>query len=367
MSGAKGVLITDTIMYFIFTVAIFVSVPYIFNAAGGWPNAIINTSTLEERIGTLNWHGILGENAFLGSPTDALLWAIIMGLAWAAVVAISPWQSSRYLMAKNEHVIIRTAVVATISILVLYLLFHITMATVAAINPNITPAEMVFIWSAENVLPTGMGIIVISGILAAGLSSCSTFLQLIGNSITRDFININGEKEMDNKKLLKISKISMVFSGLVVLLVTIYPPPAVMWIGFFAATVFAASWGPIAFTSIYSKKVNEKAAFWSIVLGAAGVVGAQLINTFVFPLPIYLEPVILGTVISLIALYIGTITGKVTQEEISYREMLLIAPPDLNNAQEMKVSQRFSNILIFTGVAVIAITFVFYYIPTNLM
>jgi Na+/proline symporter len=367
MSGAKGVLITDTIMYFLFTIAIFVAVPFMLNAAGGWPNAIINTSKIEDRIGMLNWHGILGEGAFMGSPTDALLWAIIIGLSWATVVAISPWQSSRYLMAKNEHVIMRTAVIATISILVLYLFFHITIATVASVNPNINPSEMVFIWSAQNLLPTGFGVIVVSGILAAGLSSCSTFLQLIGNSIAHDFINIDSQKKVDGKRKLKISRIAMILSGLVVLVVTIYPPPAVMWIGFFAATVFAASWAPVAFSSIYSKKVNEPAAFWSIVLGAIGVVGAQLINTFIYSLPIYLEPVIIGVVLSLVALYIGTVKGKVTKEEVSYREKLLIAPASTYDLDEMIINRRFTKILFGVGTVVIMITFVFYYLPINLM
>jgi sodium/pantothenate symporter len=367
MSGAKGVLITDTIMYFVFTIAVFIAVPFILKAGGGWPDAIINTNQIVDRIGTLSWHGILGEGAYMGTKFDALWWAVILGLSWAAVVAISPWQSSRYLMAKNEHVIIRTAAIATISILGLYLFFHITVSTIAYVNPNINPSEMVFIWSAENLMPTIFGVIVISGILAAGLSSCSTFLQLIGNSITRDFINVKSNQVYDNKKLLKYSKIAMLLSGLVVLVATIYPPPAVMWIGFFAATVFAGSWAPIAFTSIFSKKVNERAAFWSIVIGAAGVVGGEVINTFVYDLPIYLEPVLIGVVMALIALYAGTVTGKITNEEKLYREKLLQTPKESFDKKELRIDRRFSRVLMVVGAGIIMSTFVFYYLPVNIL
>ena len=48
-----------------------------------------------------------GPGANWRTPADALTWAMILGLAWSVVVAVSPWQASRYLMAKDEHVVIR--------------------------------------------------------------------------------------------------------------------------------------------------------------------------------------------------------------------------------------------------------------------
>ena len=40
-----------------------------------------------------------------------LTYALILGLAWGIVVAVSPWQASRYLMARNEHTVIRSATI----------------------------------------------------------------------------------------------------------------------------------------------------------------------------------------------------------------------------------------------------------------
>ena len=31
--------------------------------------------------------------------------------AWGIVVAVSPWQASRYLMARDEHTVIRSAII----------------------------------------------------------------------------------------------------------------------------------------------------------------------------------------------------------------------------------------------------------------
>lgn len=110
LSGAKGVMVNDTIMFFIFSLATYLSFPYLLKAAGGFPDAIIKTANLASRPDMLSWHGLTGEKAYMGAPLEALIWAIILGIVWGAVISISPWQSSRYLMAKNEHVAIRSGI-----------------------------------------------------------------------------------------------------------------------------------------------------------------------------------------------------------------------------------------------------------------
>jgi len=52
----------------------------------------------------------------LTPPIENMAWAIMTGLTWTAVCAVAPWQSSRYLMARNEHVVIRSSVWAAIGV-----------------------------------------------------------------------------------------------------------------------------------------------------------------------------------------------------------------------------------------------------------
>jgi len=368
LSGAKGVLLTDTIMYFIFTIATFISIPFILNKVGGWPDAIAKTAhDLLSRPNILEWHGITGEGAYHGLPHEALLWAIIMGIAWTCVLAISPWQTSRYLMAKNEHVVLRSAVVATISVISIYAVLYITVAAVNVVNANIDPTEMVFIWSAQNLVPTAVGVVVISGIMAAGLSSASTFLQLIGNSLANDIFNLDKQKREGRPTTsLRMSKLLMLLSGVVVLVITIFPPPAVLWIGFFAATIFAASWAVVGFSSIHSKKVNEKAAFWGMLLGLVGVVGGELFSFLVIELPVYLEPVLIGFLLSFIGVVYGVKTSDITSEEKTYLQKLKTAPSSLFDKKEIKVTNRFANALIIFGFIVIGFLFFYYYYPVNI-
>jgi sodium/pantothenate symporter len=111
------------------------------------------------------WHGRIGPDVYWQTEWEALIWASILGVAWGIVVAVSPWQTSRYLMARSEHVVLRSACGALIAMLLLYLITNFAAATVNLINPDITPAESTMIWVAMNLLPAALGAVLICGVL----------------------------------------------------------------------------------------------------------------------------------------------------------------------------------------------------------
>ena len=114
-SGSKGVLITDTLMFSIFTGASLIGVVIIVGKLGGWTTAVTNVTKLNPTI--FSWSGDLSH--LYPTGTENIIWAVMTGLTWVAVCAVGPWQSSRYLMAKNEHTVVRSAVWATIGVTLL--------------------------------------------------------------------------------------------------------------------------------------------------------------------------------------------------------------------------------------------------------
>ena len=67
----------------------------------------------------MSWHGIVGPGTEWPTATDYLIWAVIIDTSWLLVYAISPWQSSRHLMARNEHVVLRSAICACVAVAIL--------------------------------------------------------------------------------------------------------------------------------------------------------------------------------------------------------------------------------------------------------
>ena len=112
LSGSRGVLITDTLMMGLFTIAMLVAVFFVSDETGGWFNSISAIASDESTGDIISWAGRPGALYEIGF--DNMIWGLAYGVVWMSVCAIGPWQSSRYMMAKNEHVVIRSAAFAAV-------------------------------------------------------------------------------------------------------------------------------------------------------------------------------------------------------------------------------------------------------------
>jgi sodium/pantothenate symporter len=360
-SGSRGVIITDTIMFLLFTVVAFVAVYYIIDSAGGWFTAIESLATFEPKSGLIAWHGYTGPGAQWNTPIDGLSWALLMGLSWGIVVAVSPWQSSRYLMAKDEHTVIRSSCVAIAAILILYVALVFGAAAINLVNPNIEPAVKVMPWAALNLMPTLAGVLLMTGIMAAALSSASTFLSLVSFSASHD---IFPHHTQDDRRHLRISRYTTFAVGIVILGLAFFLPPEILKTTYFAGTLFASSWGPLAFFSVWSDRITSAGAFWGIVTGFLGNAISKLLSVFeIVALPAYLDPLVIGLSLSIVTILIVSRMGRTTEAERAYRVMIHRVPSEEIDERKLDQTLRMTKGLMVTGVLVIAVMIVFYARP----
>ena len=92
------------------------------------------------------------------------------------------WQSSRHLMAKSEHVVLRGIDLHSAGGDLPSAGDYGAGGFVNLANPDIENEETVLIWAATHLVPTYLGALLVAGIVCAALSSASTFLSLIGFS-----------------------------------------------------------------------------------------------------------------------------------------------------------------------------------------
>lgn len=360
-SGSSGVLITDTIMFLFFTLISIIALPYIINEGGGWNATLSALANSEVKPGIIAWHGLTGENASWSSGKDALIWAIILGASWSIVLAVSPWQTSRYLMARSEHVVVRSACISGLVLVGLYVLLMFGAAAINLGNPNISPSEGAMIWAAMNMMPTLIGALLISGIMAAALSSCSTFLSLIGFSVTNDILDL---KHWSDHKTLRISRYIMFTAALVALILAFVQPPAVMWITYFAGTLFASSWGPVAFMSIWSRRISAPAAFFGMLIGFIVNIGSKLLdNAGMISLPVYMDPFILGFFSNIILILLISRFTKPTIAALDYFKAIHQTPIEEFDPIEVKKTLVWPVVVMLSGLAVGVGLLVFYAIP----
>ena len=170
-SGSPGVLLTDTIMFLVFLAAALVAVPFLIRAGGGWFAGIEALANSDTMPGILSWAG--NPDYLYPDGVSNTVWAVTYGIVWALVVAISPWQTSRYLMAKDEHVVLRSSVWSSMGVMVVTIALYFAAAFVRNINDTL-PGSEAMIWAATHVLPPVIGMLLLIGISAAGISSAST-------------------------------------------------------------------------------------------------------------------------------------------------------------------------------------------------
>ncbi|MBQ3693149.1 MAG: sodium:solute symporter family protein, partial [Synergistaceae bacterium] len=249
IGGATGVLITDTMMAVLFTFALVVSSIVIANNSGGWFEAIHSLASNPETSQILSWHGKPG--ALYDSGAMNVIYGIVYGIAWFAVCMVSPWQASRYLMAKDEHTVIRSSFISTPGIFLLEFLACMAAAMVRIKNPSLEDSSRVLIWAAMNMMPQLLGILLLTGVLAAGISSATTFLSLAGASFANDILCVSKERAINTGRII------MIIISVLVFAIAVQNSPAIFWVMFFGGAIIAASWMPVAFASILSSRVTR--------------------------------------------------------------------------------------------------------------
>jgi sodium/pantothenate symporter len=356
-AGSRGVIITDTLMFLLFMTATVVFVVYIVDGFGGISAAITDVARLESKPGIASWTGIIGEGTDWPEPIDYVIWAVVMDIAWALVYAVGPWQASRHLMARDEHVVLRAAILAAFCVIALQMLVYGIGGLMNLAKADITPSETVLIWAAQTMVPEMLGALLLAGIVAAALSSASTFLSLVGFSVSNDI----GRKPL--ALTVNTTRKIMLATSLVVLVCCYFFPPNIFWFMLFIGTVFASSWGPVGLMSIWSKRITRDAAFWGMVSGFfMNVIPATIDYLGIYAMPEY-YPAVIGTVVSIAVILVVSARGEVSREEKIYR-MRLHQPPacDIDRAKTTKTLLAPLGLMIY-GMTIPFLLLKYYVVP----
>lgn len=357
-SGSQGVILTDTLMFLLFAVATIAFGIYVVSDLGGIGAAVEQMASVKEKPDIAAWHGVVGGDTQWAKPIDYLIWAVVIDIAWSVVYAVSPWQSSRHLMARNEHVVIRAAILTTLAVIFLQIFIYGVSGLINLYNPGIQPVETVMIWAARNVVPDFLGALLLAGIMAAALSSASTFLSLVGFSASNDLA--------PSETQLSLRRTRVIISGvsLVALLAGFVFPPNIFWLMLFIGTVFASSWGPVALMSVWSKRITAQAAFWGMLAGfVCNVVPSALEYVGALSFPHFFNPTIIATLISLATIFILSARGTISPEEVAYRAKLHEIPREDQDPKSVRITLLTAGALVAYGCAMPFIMVNLYIIP----
>ena len=354
-SGSQGVLITDTIMFGIFAISSLISVLVIAHKGGGWFNIIEDLAHSQPDL--MSWCG--NPKHYYNSGYDNLAWGLVYGIVWMSVCMVAPWQSSRYLMAKNEHVAVRSAVFAALGVFVMEFLIEFGGAMMNAFDVNIDSSSYVMCWAAVNILPTALGVLMLTGVLAAGISSATTFMSIIGAAVGNDILKIK-----DDRKRLNAGRITIVVVSIIIMILAYVNPPQIFWIMYLGASVIASAWLPVCIASIWSKKVTKAGAFAGMLAGFLGCSATKIFTSVSgITLPVYLDSFIVGFVLNVFFMILVSSLTKVSDGEKLMRASLFVIPESEKNPSDIKLTKKIVLATIPIGIIISLTLLIFWAIP----
>jgi sodium/pantothenate symporter len=309
--------------------------------------------------GLLDYHGALGG----GSIVDMMSYAVTMGIVWLIVVAVSPWQAGRNLMAKNEHVTFRAGSVSAICTVIFLTYLYLMAVAGIPLNAAVETHENVLIWLAFTTMPKIIGTLLLAGVMAAGLSSATTFLSVIGFSLTNDVLCTNFA---DEKKHLRLTKLIMLVFSVIALILAYFDISRIRIISWFASTIIASSWGYCALASVWNKKFTERGAFFSMAGGFTGYIVSKCLKEFLkLPFNNIFDPFFIGLAASILCGILLSRGQERTPEETAFYEKLHITPQAEKNPADYKRNAVYGWIVILAGVVFMLFLLFCWAVPYN--
>lgn len=273
--GMWGVVVTDTMMMFLFLVAAFIGFPVALTHGGISNPAELVAAINQQFPGSFAASGYMSlTGAHWWSQTGFLGFFGAMAVTSAGVGLTSSLTLSRTMICKSDKTVARSFMLAQILLIVLGFLIHTVAPFIKIAAPADTAGSSGYIWMLTNWVPPVITGVILAGISAAGLSTASTLLQQAGSSFANDivdkfFLKADGlSSEQRERKVLHISRITMLVVGVVMILVSMVDVASdffVLYSWAFSSGIFMC-WLPAILIGSVSKRVTEKAAFWSILI-----------------------------------------------------------------------------------------------------
>lgn len=151
--------------------------------------------------------------------------------------------------------------------------------------------------------------------------------------------------------------------GLVALVIAFPAPVDLFWLTYFVGTLFASSWGPVALMSVWSRRITADAAFWGIISGFLFNAGPKAAITLGWlTLPYWLDPVLLGGLVSLAVVLVISRRGTPSRAERHYRLRMHRTPDEERDPVTYRRTRRLPIILAAYSLGLAAL-FALVYLP----
>ena len=213
--------------------------------------------------------------SFAGGKTGIVAFlAILSGLSWGFGYTGQPHLLARFIAIRDTAEIKRGRVIAFSwaipAFLGAFFMGIIGMALYGA--DKFTDPEFLMPYMATSLLPGWIAGILISGAMAAMMSTADSQLLVTASAISEDLIHKVGKRDLSPEKLLTVSRMATIIVGIFAFIMACTSTDLVFSLVSYAWSGLGASFGPVLLCIIYWKKITKEAAIGGMLTGSLSTI-----------------------------------------------------------------------------------------------
>lgn len=179
--------------------------------------------------------------------------------------------------------------------------------------PNLSDPEMVIPTLASTLLPGVFAAILLSAVMAAIMSTSDSILMQAGTTLSRDIYQRFINKDVSQNRLVLISRLCVLFGGIVGVVIALIQPPKVFDLVVFAFGTLGASFLVPYVCAVYWRNANKVGALCAMI---GGGVTSVIWEAFNLQMPTGFHPFLAGLIISILGMIIGNQFGTPPSKDV---------------------------------------------------
>lgn len=256
---------TDFIQGLLMSAAIIVVLIVGVAEAGGVNEVIENGKSLAGYFSLTKVH-----NPVTGKADSYGLITVISGLAWGLGYFGMPHILVRFMAIKSAKEIKKSRIIAMIWVVISLAIAVCIGFTGAALYPGKlegAASETIFIVMTNDLLPVVLVGLIISGILAATMSTSDSQMLLVSSSIAQNLYKGIIKKDANEKQVLIVSRAATILIAIVAMFIASNQESKIFDLVSYAWSGFGAAFGPLILFSLFWKRTTLAGAISGMVTG----------------------------------------------------------------------------------------------------
>lgn len=309
IGGFLAVSWTDTVQASLMLAALLLTPIFVIFSLGDWGSTVQTIEQVREGLDVFNLFAIKQ-----GSTALVMIIGVISSAAWGLGYFGQPHILVRFMAADSVKTIPNARRIGmTWMILCLagavsagffgiaYFTNHPELPGAAIVNSN---SEYVFIELSKALFNPWVVGLILSGILAAVMSTLSCQLLVCSSALTEDFYKPFLRKSATQKELVWVGRLMVLVIAIIAIWLARDPNSKVLGMVSYAWAGFGAAFGPVILMSLTWRNMTKEGALAGMITGAVTVLVWKQFNWF------GLYEILPGFILAIIAIIIGSKFGK---------------------------------------------------------